>query len=68
MLPVCGLPMKLTLLLAEEEQMLKDLAESLDETCKLYKINKDKFCENQSGGNHCQWHPEADQGKKTEVK
>ena len=46
--------------LAEEEQELEALVESLDKTCTRYKmeISDDK---------QCQWHPERDKGKRTEV-
>ena len=50
--------------LAEEEQELEALVESLDKTCTRYKMEisaeKTKLIE-------CQWHPERDKGKRTEV-
>ena len=51
--------------LAEEEQELEALVESLDKTCTRYKMEisaeKTKLMTN------CQWHPERDKGKRTEV-
>ena len=48
--------------LAEEEQELEALVESLDKTCTRYKmeISAEKT-------KQCQWHPERDKGKRTEV-
>ena len=43
--------------LAEEEQELEALVESLDKTC----------TEDQTDDKQCRWHPERDQGKRTEV-
>ena len=54
--------------LAEEEQELEALVESLDKTCTRYKmeISADQR-EDQTDDKQCQWHPERDKGKRTEV-
>ena len=52
--------------LAEEEQELEALVRSLDKTCTRSKMEisaeKTKLMTNR-----CQWHPERDKGKRTEV-
>ena len=52
--------------LAEEEQELEALVESLDKTCTRYK-NGDQCGEDQTDDKQCEWHPERDKGKRTEV-
>ena len=52
--------------LAEEEQELEALVESLDKTCTRYK-DGDQCREDQTDDKQCQWHPERDKGRKTEV-
>ena len=52
--------------LAEEEQELEDLVESLDKT--LHKVlDGDQCREDQTDDKQCQWHPERDKGKRAEV-
>ena len=46
---------------AEEEQELEALVESLDKTYTRYKM------EDQTDDKQCQWHPERDKGIRTEV-
>ena len=48
--------------LAEEEQELKALVESLDKTCIRYKMEISAENDKQR-----QWHPERDKGKRTEA-
>ena len=52
--------------LAEEEQELEVLVESLDKTCTRYKmeISAEK---NQTDDKQHQWHPERDKGKTAEI-
>ena len=51
--------------LAEEEQELEALVESLDKTCTRY--DGDQCGEDQTDDKQCQWHPERDKGKRAEV-
>ena len=53
--------------LAEEEQELEALVESLDKTCTRYKmeISAEKT---KTDDKQCQWHPERDKGERTEVR
>ena len=51
--------------LAEEEQELEALVESLDKTCTRYKM--EISAEKTKDDKQCQWHPERDKGKRTEV-
>ena len=53
--------------LAEEKQELEALVESLDKTCKRYKLEISQCGEDQTEDKQCQWHPERDKGKRTEV-
>ena len=53
--------------LAEEEQELEALVESLDRTCTRYKMDGDQCGEDQTDDKQCQWHSERDKGKMTEV-
>ena len=53
--------------LAEEEQELEALVESLDRTCTRYKMHGDQCGEDQTDDKQCQWHSERDKGKRTEV-
>ena len=48
--------------LAEEEQELESLVESLDKTCTRYQCGEDQTDDKQR-----QWHPERDKGKGAEV-
>ena len=48
--------------LAEEEQELEALVESLDKTCSRYKM------ELSADDKQRQWHPERDKGKRAEVR
>ena len=50
--------------LAVEEQELETLVESLDKTCTRYKM---ECGEDQTDDKQCQWHPERDKGKRTEL-
>ena len=52
--------------LAEKEQELEALVESLDKTCTRYKMEISAR-EDQTDDKQCQWHPERDKGKMTEV-
>ena len=52
--------------LAEEEQELEALVESLDKTCTKYKM-ENQCREDQTDDKQCQWHPERDKGKRAEV-
>ena len=53
-LPICGLPMTYVDALAEEEQELEALVESLDKTCTRYKMEisaeKTKLMTNSANG------------------
>ena len=51
---------------AEEEQELEALVVSLDKICTRYK--GDQRREDQTDDKQCQWHPERDKGKRTEVR
>ena len=50
--------------LAEEEQELEALVESLNKTCTRYKM---EISAEKTDDKQCQWHPERDKGKRTEV-
>ena len=52
--------------LAEEEQELEALVESLDKTSTRYKIEISAE-KTKTDDKQCQWHPERDKGKRTEV-
>ena len=47
--------------LAEDEQELEALVESLNKTCTRYKM------ENSADDKQCQWHPERNKGRRAEV-
>ena len=49
--------------LAEEEQELEALVESLDKTCTRYKM--ENSAEKTTDDKQCQWHQERDKGKRT---
>ena len=51
--------------LAEEEQELEAVVESLGKTCTRYKMEISR--EDQTDDKQCQWHPERDKGERTEV-
>ena len=53
--------------LAEEEQELEALVESLDKICTRYKMEISAEKTNQTDDKQCQWHPQTDKGKRTEA-